>query len=189
MVASGFPGIGETQGPGSGAWRATLSVDAGHPERSEGLLPLRRRGVPGQQVTGPEKDGAARGGGGVGSWRRWRRIRPEQQAERGESRGQRRRNEKQTQIGKCSHNPRQPGGAKSPGSSCRGTRGGPGPPSHLQTRSRRATRGTGTAWARKSTPSPLTPALSRVSLRRRKAPPRLGDTPRPVLEYWVGLFV
>lgn len=51
------------------------------------------------QVTGPEKDGAARGVG-VGSGRRQRGSRrgPEQQAEHGQPGRQRRGNEKQTQI-------------------------------------------------------------------------------------------
>ena len=50
------------------------------------------------QVTGPEKDGAARGGGGVGRrrLRRGTRWGPKQQAERGEPGRQRRGNEKQT---------------------------------------------------------------------------------------------
>ena len=50
------------------------------------------------QVTGPKKDGAARGGGGVerGRQRRGTRWGPKQQAERGEPGRQRRGNEKQT---------------------------------------------------------------------------------------------
>ena len=80
------------------------------------------------QVIGPEKDGAARGGG-VGSGRRQRGTRwgPEQQEKHREPSRQRRGNEKQTQIGECSRSPRQPWGQQEPWEPLavkhRGTRG------------------------------------------------------------------
>lgn len=68
------------------------------------------------QVTGPEKDGAARGGGGGGRGRRRRGTQwgPKQQAERGEPGRQRRGNEKQTKIGECSRSPRRSWGQREP---------------------------------------------------------------------------
>lgn len=68
-----------------------------------------------------------------------------------------------------------------------GTRHSPRP--QLQPRSRRSTPGNRDGVEAEEHSSPVNLALSLVSLLRRKAPPRLGDTPRGVLEYWVGLFV
>lgn len=150
---------------------------------------MRRLGVSGRQVTGPEKDGGARGGG-VGSrrrrrWRRGTRRGPEQQARRGEPGRQRRGDEKQTQTGKSSRKPRWSRRPEIPGSSCPGTRLGAGPPLPAAAVISLHNSGNGDGVGAEEHPfSTLSGLLSRVSLRRRKAPPQLGDTLRRVLEYW-----
>lgn len=87
----------------------------GQREHPEGLPQVEKRWGYRTQVLGPEKDGAARGGG-VGRGRRQRGTRwgPEQQAELREPGPQRRGNEKQTQIGECSRSPRRPWGQREP---------------------------------------------------------------------------
>lgn len=146
------------------------------------------------QVTGPEKDGAARGGGG-GSGRRQRGSRwgPEQQAERGEPGRQRRGNEKQTQIGECSRRPRRPWGQgepRGPPAVDRGGTRGPLPRATATSLYKSGSRSrSGHAEARRrrgggrAPPAPLNPFLPLASLGgtagRRKAPPQLGETPSP----------